>query len=108
MATRRIEDVQRQLGANVRRVRLKRDLTQAQLFEMSRVEPRSLQRVEAGLTCSMATVVLLADALGVSVSSLFRTARVPERKPGRPKATVIEAIDAHRELGFKKRTRSAE
>jgi hypothetical protein len=41
--------------------------------------------VEAGATCSIETVVTIADALGVPVSTLFRGRKhLATRRPGRP------------------------
>lgn len=82
----RVKEVRISLGINVRRKREKSGLTQAQLAGLMNIEPRTLQRLEAGHTTSLTTVVLTADALEVSVASLFRHVKKPNRrKPGRPK-----------------------
>jgi transcriptional regulator with XRE-family HTH domain len=64
-------------------------MTQARLSELIGVEPRSLQRLEAGENCSIPAIVRIADALGVTVASLFREGhRLPSRPTvGRPRST---------------------
>ncbi|MDC0742605.1 helix-turn-helix transcriptional regulator [Polyangium sp. rjm3] len=73
----------------MRRLRLSRGLTQEQLAEAAELDLRFLQRVERGQTnVGVAVVVALADALAVAPGVLFRKARLPEAKPGRPRKTT--------------------
>ena len=66
--------------------RLKRAFTQEALAEAADLDLRFLQRVERGQTnLSVAVLVALADALGTSPAELFRPAKLPEAKPGRPR-----------------------
>lgn len=82
----RVQEVLRQLGANVRTLRKRQGLTQAQLAEQAGLEPRSVQRVEAGATGSFSTLVRVALALDVAIERLFRRpARIPVRRAGRPR-----------------------
>lgn len=54
-------------GANLRRERMARNLTQQQLAEMAGLSIRSLQRIEAGeFTILMTTLIRLRKALGCS------------------------------------------
>lgn len=85
MSARRTREVRRQLGENVRRVRLAQGRTQAELGAMAGVEHRTVQRVEAGATASLGTIVAIADALEVPLSKLFHPVQtIKVRRPGRP------------------------
>ncbi|WP_338046355.1 helix-turn-helix transcriptional regulator [Polyangium spumosum] len=82
----RVVEVLGYIGANVRRLRLSRGLTQEQLAEAAELDLRFLQRVERGQTnVGVAVIVALAGALGVPPGRLFRKATLPEAKPGRPR-----------------------
>lgn len=82
----RIKEVLRHVGANVRRKRVQKKWTQAELAERIDVDVRFLQRIERATTVpSIATVVMLADALETSVSAMFRPAKFSESKTGRPR-----------------------
>jgi transcriptional regulator with XRE-family HTH domain len=81
----RVRVVKATVGANVRRARIRRGLTQAELAELAELDPRTVQRLEAGDVAGLPSIVVVADALGVSVASLFRAAQPPARPPGRPK-----------------------
>jgi transcriptional regulator with XRE-family HTH domain len=82
----KVKEVLCNLGARVRVLREGRGLTQAQLAERAGIEPRSIQRVEAGQTGSLGTLVRLAAALDVPIDRMFRRpARIPAREPGRPR-----------------------
>ena len=86
----RVKAALKQLGANVRRLRLKGGETQEALALRAGLEPRSLQRVEAGMTGSIATIVRIADALRVPVAGLFRKSRRLARRPvGRPRRELF-------------------
>ena len=53
------------LGANLRRERTARGITQEQLAERADLNPRTLQKIEAGdITILVTTLVRLRDALG--------------------------------------------
>ena len=73
------------IAANVRRLRIKRGLTQEKLGEAVGLAPRYLQDVERGRSnISIAVLVRLADALGVDPRRLLRPAAPFPVKPGRP------------------------
>jgi transcriptional regulator with XRE-family HTH domain len=72
-------------GANVRRARAQRGLTQEALAELSGQDLSYLQRIERGATnLSVAVLWALAVALNVSPSLLVRRAKLPPGKRGRP------------------------
>lgn len=74
------------IGANVRRLRLAKGLTQEALAEAADLDLRFLQRVERAQTnVSVPVIVALADALEVLPGALFRKGVLPEAKPGRPR-----------------------
>lgn len=74
------------IAANVRRIRERRDLTQERLAELAEVEPRTIQHIETGKASpTVALVVVIANALGVSTSSLLRPAKLARRPVGRPR-----------------------
>jgi transcriptional regulator with XRE-family HTH domain len=53
------------LGANLRRERAARGLTQEQLAERANLNPRTVQKIEAGsITILVTTLVRLREALG--------------------------------------------
>jgi transcriptional regulator with XRE-family HTH domain len=63
-------------------------LTQEKLAEAAGLDLRFLQRIERGRTnLSVAVLVALAEALGVSPGGLFRKAALPEARRGRPRGT---------------------
>lgn len=73
------------IGANVRRLRVRLGLTQAQLAELANVNGRHLQRVERGLVdLHVSSLEVLATVLGVSPSTLLRPAKLEPSRPGRP------------------------
>ncbi|MBV0929882.1 helix-turn-helix transcriptional regulator [Lentilactobacillus sp. IMAU92037] len=47
--------------------------TQEHLAEVSQVNPRTIQRLEAGEDASLETLRLVANALGVQIGDLFET-----------------------------------
>jgi transcriptional regulator with XRE-family HTH domain len=60
-------------GANVRRERVVRKLTQEKLAELTDVNPRTIQKIEAGkLNILLTTVQRLQKALNCSWDSLMR------------------------------------
>jgi len=86
MSPRRAAEVQRSLAANIRRWRARRDLTQEQLAERAELGAVHVRSVERGVeNCTLATIVAIADALGVAPGLLLRPAKLPPLRPGRPK-----------------------
>jgi transcriptional regulator with XRE-family HTH domain len=85
MHARAASDILTSIAANVRRQRLERGLSQAQLAERADLELRQLQRIEQAVTnFGVVTLVRLADALGVRPGSLLRRAPLPATRKGRP------------------------
>ncbi len=73
------------VAANVRRLRLERRFTQAELAERASVDLRYLQRIEAaGVNAGCGYIAALAAALDVDPGALFATAKPAVRKRGRP------------------------
>jgi transcriptional regulator with XRE-family HTH domain len=70
-------------GANVRRVRLARDVSQEAVSHHTRLHRTEIGKVEQGIVePRLTTVVILADALSVSLDELVADLSVPvERKP---------------------------
>jgi transcriptional regulator with XRE-family HTH domain len=82
----RVQEFSEYIGANVRRLRLERGLTQEALAEAIGLELRSFQRIEAATANpSLAVLVNLADVLGVKPGALLEKAERIEIKRGRPK-----------------------
>ncbi|XYH95542.1 helix-turn-helix domain-containing protein [Sorangium sp. So ce1128] len=82
----RLEEVLSFIAANVRRLRLKRGMTQQELAETAGIALRFLQEIERAKTnVGVAVLVKLADVLGVPPGVLFRRRERPEVKRGRPK-----------------------
>jgi transcriptional regulator with XRE-family HTH domain len=74
------------IAANVRRIRERRDLTQERIAELAELEPRTIQHIETGkANPTIALVVTIANALGVSTSALLRPAKLARRPVGRPR-----------------------
>jgi len=83
MATEHILDW---FGANVRTLRETQNLTQQELAETLRVDPRYVRRVESGeVNVGLITVAKFANALGVEPARLIEQAALQRRKAGRPK-----------------------
>lgn len=75
----------RSIAANVRRLRVRRGLTQAQLAEAASIEPQTVQVIERGVGNPTAAVLIsIADALDVAPGTLFRPAALADRPVGRP------------------------
>jgi transcriptional regulator with XRE-family HTH domain len=72
-------------AANVRRLRLRRGLTQEQLAEMTDLTPRYVQRLEqAGADPSLSVFAGLIRALKTRPSNLMKPAKPFKRRAGRP------------------------
>ncbi|WP_437667505.1 helix-turn-helix domain-containing protein [Sorangium sp. So ce1182] len=85
----RLEEVLSFIGANVRRIRLKRGMTQQELANAAGIALGFLQKVERAKTnVGVAVLVRLADVLGVPPGVLFRPRELPQVKRGRPKKTA--------------------
>ncbi len=77
----------RSIGANLRRWRIRRNLTQERLAHLADLDLRYFQRVERGeRSVSLACLVGLALILGVSPGMLLRRAALPPATRGRPPA----------------------
>ncbi len=73
------------VAANVRRLRLERELTQAELAERASVDLRYLQRIEAAkVHAGVGYVAALARALEVQPGELFASVEPVTRPHGRP------------------------
>jgi transcriptional regulator with XRE-family HTH domain len=72
-----------QKASNVRRLRIRRGLTQERLAELAALDDRLVQRVKAAET-NMKIAVLVAMALDVDLRRLLRPAEMPKRPGGRP------------------------
>jgi transcriptional regulator with XRE-family HTH domain len=82
----RLDEVLRSIGANVRRIREKRGMTQQELADAAEIALRFLQKVEHAQTnVGVAILVRLADVLGVRPGVLFRQRELPPVKRGRPR-----------------------
>lgn len=69
----RILDRRRAIGRRVRDTRLRANLTQEGLRDLSGVDRATIQRIEAGGTdARLSWLLLIADALGVGVGDLVR------------------------------------
>jgi transcriptional regulator with XRE-family HTH domain len=76
------------IGANTRRWRLKRGLTQEGLAEIADLDLRFIQRIERGATnLSVSVLIAIAEALDIDPTVLFRAAKLSPAKPGRPRKT---------------------
>jgi len=81
-----IESVLQSIAANIRRLRLRRGLTQAQLAEAAEIETRYVQTLETGkANPSAAILVQVGHALGVDAGQLFRAATPVRRPTGHPR-----------------------
>lgn len=73
------------VAANVRRLRLEQELTQADLAERASIDLRYLQRIEAAkVHAGVGYVAALAAALGVEPGELFAVVEPAVRPHGRP------------------------
>jgi transcriptional regulator with XRE-family HTH domain len=87
----RVKKVLGYVGANVRRLRVARGMIQQELADAAGVHAQFVQRIELGKTnLGVAALVKLADALGVEPGALFKPAKLPEVKRGRPRKKPAE------------------
>jgi transcriptional regulator with XRE-family HTH domain len=65
--------IKKKFGANLRRLRDERDMTQTGLAFEAELEPSHISRIERGVTnTSLTTIVALAGALNVQPSELMK------------------------------------
>ena len=91
MSEEHLQRVQEAIGANLRRERTKRNLTQQEVAQAVGYGLQSYQKVELGFApTSLRKLVLLADFLGVEAWQLLRKPRnePPRPKVGRPRKKV--------------------
>lgn len=70
--TKELVELQKRFGANVRRERTQKELTQERLAELADLSLRNIQRIEAGeINVLMTTVVRIRKALGCSSDKLL-------------------------------------
>jgi DNA-binding XRE family transcriptional regulator len=69
----KLQGALRKLGARVRELRQVCDFTQEELAGRAGLDPKHLQEIEAGKSnATMATVIGIADAVGISLTELFK------------------------------------
>lgn len=78
------------VAANVRRYRQRLGLTQEELAEKAGLTARIYRRIEsAEVDLRLSTLLRVARALGVRLPKLFRAAKLPRARAGRPPATRV-------------------
>lgn len=81
----RVREATRAIGLKIRALRLAAGWTLEQASEAIDLDPRHLQRVETGVVSpSASTLLRIADALGVPVSTLVDTIPLLEQPPKHP------------------------
>jgi transcriptional regulator with XRE-family HTH domain len=87
MAAPRVRAYLKFIGANVHRLRVRKDLTQEAMSEATDLDVRFLRRVERGsVNLRFDTFVRLAEGLGVEPAALLRRAKPAAPKAGRPRS----------------------
>lgn len=71
----RMAEVRALVGANVKRERLRQRMTQSELARLAGTDLRTAQRLEAGVTSRLTTIVAVADALGLPLGKVFAPPR---------------------------------
>jgi len=88
------------LGENLRAIRERRGLSQAELWRRSGVAQPSISEIETGLRGAQTrTLTKLADALGVPVAELFRE-ETPPKVPPPPKAPLTDEPESDFDARF--------
>ncbi len=91
-------DIASIMRQRIRRMRLQRDLTQANLAELAGISLDALCRIESGRrNPSLESIVRISEALGVAASDLLSTGRLPPlRQPAsvRRVAALLESRDS--------------
>jgi transcriptional regulator with XRE-family HTH domain len=78
-------EVLTRIAANIRALRRRHNLTQADLAEGAELDLRQIQRAESGTReVGVVTLALIAHALKVSAAHLFRPASLAPTRHGRP------------------------
>lgn len=86
-------DIDRRVGETVRKLRIQRNLTLAQLAAELGISHQQLQKYETGMNrFSAGTLSRVAEALGVSIEILFRSEGGPTKKAGGQKAAAMEDL----------------
>ncbi len=86
-------DVDRLVGENVRRLRIQRNLTLAQLSAELGISHQQLQKYETGANrLSAGTVCAVAGVLGVSIELLFRDPEAAPTKAGSKKESALDVL----------------
>ena len=86
-------DVDRLVGENVRRLRIQRNLTLAGMAADLDISHQQLQKYETGANrLSAGTLSSVADVLGVTIETLFRSADAPPRKALGAKDAELEEL----------------
>ena len=90
----RIHAIDQTIGANVRRVRRLRGISQGELGKVAHVTFQQVQKYENGVNrISAGNLVLFARALGVSVASLFDGTSDTEPRSPRPEELSFSRVD---------------
>lgn len=85
-------DIDRLVGVNVRRLRLERNLTLAELAEQLGISHQQLQKYETGSNrLSAGTLCNVAETLGVNIEFLFRPDPVPVNR-GKEKPDALDEL----------------
>lgn len=86
------------LGARIKALRMERGLQQRQLAEKAELTPSMVSQIESGrLTPSLNTLRRLADALGVTIPSLFDGQPAGSLVVSRAKDYPVVSFDGNRE-----------
>jgi transcriptional regulator with XRE-family HTH domain len=93
----RTAQVQRFVAANIRRLRARQDITQEELAEKASLGAVHVRSIERGVeNVTLATLVAIADALGVAPGLLLRRATLPPLRPGRPRTRLATRLGLKR------------
>lgn len=80
----REEDLAREFGELVRRLRLQRGYSQAGFAEASRIDRAHMGEIERGeVTVTIVTALKMARALGMTLADLFSELEQGQQDPGR-------------------------
>lgn len=84
-----VAEVLRFIGANIRRARHRAGLSQEALAASANLSARFVQQLEVGRgTPSLRALVTLAAVLDVPIGALFRAAKLPAPRIGRPRTKL--------------------
>jgi len=82
------ERIKERVGRRVAEVREERGWTQQECAERLDMPLKNLQRIEAGANLTLATLVRLANGLGIAVRELFDDPTTKKARPGRPRKSA--------------------